>query len=241
MSDTLLQSDSIPSLCPSGTLRRNIAAKGIPSSKTFSPCQCIQIRIGNWDWTKQTTYPHPKTTNILGTTLFHLTSPSPTSAMHPKISTLQTPHLPTQLAFVESDGVLPVRCQVVSTNTAWLQKKGGYTLTGVHLLHCLFYFILFCWIRVLVGWSSSRLLISRAPSGLFKWGNLKLKETEPGPGSFCPFHYASVNLGLGCPTDCPSAFSFSSGRCPPRPSRHGRDSGQTRVVYTEIFLLGVDI
>ncbi|CRL24149.1 unnamed protein product [Penicillium camemberti] len=28
--------------------------------------------------------------------------------MHPKISTLQTPHLPTLLAFVESDGVLPI-------------------------------------------------------------------------------------------------------------------------------------
>lgn len=94
---------------------------------------------------------------------------------------------------------------------------------------------------MLIGWSSSRLLISRAPSGPFKWGNLKLKETEPGPGYFCPFHYASVDLGLGCPTDCPSAFSFSFGRCLPRPSRHGRDSGQTRVVYTKTFLLGVDI
>lgn len=55
----------------------------------------------------------------------HIPPLSPTSTMHPKISTLQTPHLPTLLAFVESDGVLPVRCQVVSTNTAWLQKKKG--------------------------------------------------------------------------------------------------------------------
>lgn len=102
----------------------------------WTPCQCIEIRIR-----MEPSKPHNPQTP-LASTLFHLTSPSPTSTMHPKISTLQTPHLPTQLVFIESDGVLPVRCQVVSTNTEWLRekKRGGYALTRVHLLHCLFLF-----------------------------------------------------------------------------------------------------
>lgn len=55
------------------------------------------------------------------------------------------------------------------------KKRGGYALTRVHLLHCLFfYFIGFgCWFE----WSSSRLLISKGSIWAIQMGKLEAEVT----------------------------------------------------------------
>lgn len=212
-----------------------------PKEVSHLNAMCISdkwVRIGENPNKHNLTHPHTcGHTTFLASTIFPVPLSSTDHAL--KNQHLQAPHLPTQLGFVENNWLLPVRCQVGHT-TAWLgRKKGGGGLYFVrsdwNLYSCVACFVLFCFVDSKLdfgcwfGWV--RAFWSRAPYGVCKMGqwtwNLNFNSiwrTEYLPLSLCSVQYIlDVRWRIWVP-DCPNAQFWDVHF---RPSRHGRDSGET--------------
>ena len=142
----------------------------------WTPCQCIQIRIGI-----EPSKPHIHIKKSQTSWHPHFSISHPPSLTH--FNHAPKNQYPPNATFANTVGVRWKRRSpagempsgVHQHGMAAKKKGGGYALTRVHLLHCLFfYFIGFgCWFE----WLSSRLLISKGSIWAIQMGKLEAEVT----------------------------------------------------------------
>lgn len=165
----------------------------------WTPCQCIQIRIG---MNQATTSPHTKKKrNHLGVHTFYLTS---SHLLHHALKNQHPIRHICQYSGsslkVTSDGVLPVRCQVDHQHGMAAKKKGGgggvtLRLEPIWCIAC-FSFIGFWYWFWLVEFASLNFkgsIWAFQNGATWSWSNLSLYLLI----FFCPFHCAMWTCELG--------------------------------------------